>query len=236
MNIGIIGARGLIGRRIAAEALCRGHQVVGLTRDVASFPPDLSFDPDTITWRQADILDTDSLVSALQGLDVLVSAFGPGRASEGFEASIQESIREAQSYVLGAKSIIRALERSPRTRLIVVGGMGSLELSPGHQIVDAEDFPAILQSIGIPGEFKEAVLKHREAFDLYRTSNRNWTYVSPPGLISTGQRTGRFRIGGDQLLVDADGQSRISYEDYAFALLDEIEIPRHIQRRFTVAY
>lgn len=236
MKIGIIGARGLIGRRILVEAIRRGHTVIALTRDPGSTPADIDVSPTSFRWLGADVLNTDSLVEAFKGLDVVVSTFGPGRASEGFEAAIAEAIREADSYVAAAKSLIRAMESYPALRLLVVGGMGSLELSPGKQVVDSPDFPAMLASFGIPAEFKLAVLAHREALSLYRTSNRNWTYFSPPGLITVGERTGRFRIGGDQLLVDAQGSSKISFEDYAVAMLDEIEHPRHIQRRFTAAY
>ncbi|WP_029921930.1 NAD(P)-dependent oxidoreductase [Nevskia soli] len=236
MNIGIIGARGLIGRRVLAEAVRRGHDVTALTRDPHTTPSDMGVNAASFQWRSANVLDTDSLIEALKGIDVVVSAFGPGRASEGFEAAIAEAIREASSYVAAAKSLIHTLESYPALRLLVVGGMGSLELSPGKQVVDSPDFSAMLSSIGIPADFKLAVLAHREALNLYRTSNRNWTYFSPPGSIAAGERTGRFRIGGDQLLVDAQGHSKISFEDYAVAMLDEIEQPRHIQRRFTAAY
>lgn len=236
MKIGIIGARGLIGRRILAEAITRGHAVTALTRDPGATPADMEQGPVQYRWLRADVLDTDSLVAAFKGLDVVVSAFGPGRASEDQAKAIEQATREADRYVAAAKSIIRALESYPALRLLVVGGMGSLELAPGKQVVDSTDFPAMLASIGIPADFKKAVLAHREALNLYRASNRNWTYFSPPGLITAGERTGRFRIGGDQILVDAQGQSRISFEDYAVAMLDEIEQPRHIQRRFTAAY
>ena len=85
-------------------------------------------------------------------------------------------------------------------------------------------------------EYVVAVKGHHEALNLYRQSNRRWTYVSPSAEIHPGTRTGRFRVGGDQLLADAEGRSHISYEDFAVAILDEIEEPRHIQRRFTVGY
>ena len=236
MKIGIIGARGLIGRRILAEALRRGHDVTGLSRDPGSMPADVVAEPVAIHWQRADVLDTASLVEAFKGLDVVVSAFGPGRASEDFMGAINQATREAETYPAAAKSIIRALESHPALRLLVVGGMGSLELAPGKQVVDSPDFEAMLASIGIPGDFKKAVLAHREALNLYRASNRNWTYFSPPGLITAGERTGRFRVGGDRLMTDAQGNSKISFEDYAVAMLDEIEQPRHIQRRFTAAY
>ncbi|WP_368667203.1 NAD(P)-dependent oxidoreductase, partial [Myxococcus sp. CA010] len=93
-----------------------------------------------------------------------------------------------------------------------------------------------LKGLGLPEAYKAAVLAHRDALNLYRTSNRNWTYFSPAAAISAGERTGRFRLEEDQLVVDAEGQSRISYEDYALALLDEVELPRFVKRRFTIGY
>ncbi|WNZ62800.1 hypothetical protein QEG98_02995 [Myxococcus sp. MxC21-1] len=93
-----------------------------------------------------------------------------------------------------------------------------------------------MKGLGLPEAYKAAVLAHRDALNLYRTSNRNWTYFSPAAAISAGERTGRFRLGEDQLVVDAEGQSCISYEDYALALLDEVALPRFVKRRFTIGY
>ncbi len=93
-----------------------------------------------------------------------------------------------------------------------------------------------LELLGLPGDYEAAVRGHRDALNVYRMSNRLWTYFSPAGSIYAGERTGRFRLGGDQLLVDANGRSRISFEDAAVALIDEAELPRHIQRRFTVTF
>jgi putative NADH-flavin reductase len=94
----------------------------------------------------------------------------------------------------------------------------------------------VLRGLGVPEGYVVAARGHRDALHALRISNRRWTYVSPSAEIRAGERTGRFRVGGDQLLFDAGGRSWISYEDFAFAILDEIEWPRHIQRRFTVGY
>jgi putative NADH-flavin reductase len=114
-------------------------------------------------------------------------------------------------------------------RLIVVGGAGSLEVAPGVRLVDAPAFPA---------EWKGVGLAHSDALEVYRNSEAevDWTYVSPPAIIEPGERKGNYRVGGDQLLADEKGDSRISTEDYAVALLDEVEKPRHLRGRFTVAY
>lgn len=94
----------------------------------------------------------------------------------------------------------------------------------------------MFRSIGVPEAYADAAKGHRDALNVLRLSNRPWTYASPSAEVYAGARAGRFRIGGDELLIDGAGRSHISYEDFAFAELDEIEEPRHIQHRFTVGY
>jgi putative NADH-flavin reductase len=128
----------------------------------------------------------------------------------------------------GAKALIEGLRQSGVRRLVVVGGAGSLEVMPGVQLVDTLDFPAA---------WKPVALAHRDALAVYRLAeDLDWTYVSPAALIEPGRRTGLYRTGTDQLLVDDKGVSRISVEDFAAAMLDEIKKPRFLRRRFTVAY
>jgi putative NADH-flavin reductase len=112
-------------------------------------------------------------------------------------------------------------------RLVVVGGAGALELAPGVQLVDTPTFPA---------HWKGLALAHRDALPLYQNSDLDWTYVSPSAIIEPGQRTGHYRIGTNQLLTDAKGNSHISAEDFSVALLDELEHPRFVRQRFTVGY
>ena len=108
---------------------------------------------------------------------------------------------------------------------------------PGVQALDAPPvIKAVLDGAGLPEGYKVVMDAHRDAMNLYRISDRNWTYFCPAAITVPGERTGRFRLGGDQLVVGADGLSRISYEDYAMALLDEVEIPLHLQQRFTTGY
>jgi uncharacterized protein len=232
MNVGVIGARGNIGQRIVAEASARGHHVTAFTRSQAAIPEGGG----KVVWRTLDVLDAESVSAAIDGLDVLVNSYGPGNASENLQDAIEQSISNPQTYSLAARALLTALERHPTVRLIVVGGAGSLEIAPGHQAVDAPGMEARLEQIGIPPAYKVAVLAHREALNVYRQSNRNWTYLSPPAEIRAGERTGRFRLGENQMLFDAEGRSRISYEDLAVAVIDEIVLPRHVQRRFTAAY
>jgi uncharacterized protein len=113
-------------------------------------------------------------------------------------------------------------------RLLFVGGAGSLEVTPGVQSVDMPGFPA---------EYKQGALATREALNMLREEmGLEWSFLSPSADLFSGQRTGRFRLGTDQLLTDAQGESRISVEDYAMAMIDEMEKPQHIRRRFTVGY
>jgi putative NADH-flavin reductase len=237
MLIGIFGASGTIGQRIVAEALRRGHKVRAFARDVARIPRD----PVTVTWDVANILDVDSIVRVIEGLDVLINAFGPGpnsnSANEYTKEAVDQAIRAAGFLVTAAHALLKALEKRPELRLIIVGGGGSLEIQPGLQGVDTgAGLAAALAELGLPPSYDAVVRYHREALNVYRVSDRNWTYLSPALVTVPGERTGRFRLGGNQILVDADGRSRISSEDYAVALMDEVEIPLHIQRRFTVGY
>jgi putative NADH-flavin reductase len=129
-----------------------------------------------------------------------------------------------------ARALLVGLKTAGVRRLVVVGGAGSLEVAPGKQLVEQPGFP-------VP--WKPVALAHRDALAVYRASGEpsvEWTYVSPAALIQPGQRTGKYRIGGDQLLVDAKGESRISAEDYAVAVVDELETRAHPRARIGVAY
>ncbi|MGO4423786.1 NAD(P)-dependent oxidoreductase, partial [Streptomyces sp. MCAF7] len=173
----------------------------------------------------------------LPGLDVLISGFQPGNAAQDMADTVRRSIADPTVYATAAKVLVKALERHPRTRLIVIGGAGSLEIRPGVTRADSdEELYAALDSLGLPREYAAAVRGHRDALNVLRTSNRLWTYFSPAEDIAPGERTGRFRLGGDQPVLDAEGRSRISIEDAAVALVDEAELPRFVQRRFTIGY
>jgi hypothetical protein len=144
-----------------------------------------------------------------------VSAIGPG---PGQDASV---------LLRAARGLLDGLRKSGVRRLIVVGGAGSLEVSPGVELADTTQFPAA---------WKPVADAHRAALAIYREEpDLEWTVVSPAAMIAPGVRSGHYRAGGDQLLVDSKGESRISAEDYAVAIADEVETPRHLRRRFTVA-
>jgi uncharacterized protein len=235
MNIGIIGATGNIGRRVLVEGVRRGHRITAFTRDTTQISKADS--SDGVVWKEVNVLDSTSLEPAIAGLDVLVSTYQPGNASRDFNDTVQRSINDPGTFVTAAKALLKALEPYPAMRLIVLGGAGSLEVKPGLQRVDSVgDLRASLKELGLPEDYALAVRGHRDALNTYRLSDRLWTYLSPAEQIYPGERTGRFRIGGNQPVVDADGQSRISYEDCAVAIIDEAELPRHVQRRFTIGY
>ncbi len=233
MFIGVIGATGTIGSRVVTEALARGHHVRAFTRDASR----VTDDRPNVTWSTVDVLDPAGVAAALPGLDVLISAFQPGNAARDLADTIERSIADPTVYAAAARSLLKALETHPRTRLIVIGGAGSLEVEPGVVRADSDDLlHPTLEQVGLPRTYAAAVRGHREALRVLQTSNRLWTYFSPAESITPGERTARFRIGGDQPVLDADGRSHISAEDAAVALLDESELPRFVQRRFTIGY
>lgn len=207
MKIAIIGATGFVGAGILAEALARGHAVTAVGLDPSKLPSHAH-----LTFVEADALDTAALAAAVATHEVIVSAFNPGRDETG----------------LGRRSIIEAAKRSGVGRLVAVGGAGTLEIAPGRRLVDQPDFPA---------EWKAGSLKTADFLqDLRGETALDWTFVCPAAMLAPGDRTGEYRVGGDQLITDAEGQSRISVPDYAVALLDEVEAHRHPRQRISVAY
>jgi putative NADH-flavin reductase len=161
-----------------------------------------------LTAKRGDVNDETGLAALLAGHEVAISA-----------------VRFAQ---LDPRRLIGAVKRAKVDRLLVVGGAGSLEVAPGVQLVDTEGFPA---------QFKAEALPGRDFLNLLRAEPElSWTFLSPSALFEPGERTGKFRLGRDRLLVDDKGASRVSMEDLAIAMLDEVETPRHVRARFTVGY
>lgn len=212
MKLVLIGATGFVGSALLAEALARGHRVTAPLRS----PAKLARQPN-LEAAAVDVLDRGALAACLRGHDAVVSAFS-GHAQEDVYGY----------YVAGIRSIIDAVEDAGVPRLLVVGGAGSLEVAPGVQLLDTPQFPE---------QWKATAEGAREALKLLRAeSGLDWTMLSPSAYLEPGQRTGRFRLGTDSLLVDAKGESRISLQDYAVAMLDEVESPAHSRRRFTAGY
>jgi putative NADH-flavin reductase len=212
MRIAIFGAGGRIGSRIVNEALNRGHDVTAIVRH----PEDYNIHKAHLKVAKGDIVKSQDVESGAFDHDVVVSAYNNTKGAP------PSTIAEV------AQSLIEGLKQAHVKRLIIVGGAGSLEVAPGVQLVDTPDFPEA---------YKPASLAHREALKIFKQEKElEWTYVSPPAEIGPGERTGKFRIGGDQLIIDEQGKSFISMEDFAVAILDEIENPKHIRQRFTVGY
>ncbi|MFJ3948567.1 NAD(P)-dependent oxidoreductase [Streptomyces libani] len=214
-TIALFGANGTIGSRILHEALRRGHRVTAVVRD----PAKIATTHEHLTVTTGDILDPASVAAAAKGQDVLVSAVGGGDGP-GHIATIRPA---AESLVAGLRTLGDAAPR-----LLTVGGAGSLRTPDGKQVWDAEGLPEFLLQI---------MHAHGDALDFYRSvSDVRWTNLSPAAIIAPGERTGSYRTATDDLVTDAGGHSRISTEDYAVAVLDEIERPRHLGERFTVGY
>jgi putative NADH-flavin reductase len=160
-----------------------------------------------VTAKKADVFDQQGLAALLKGHDAVIS-------SVHFTAS-------------DPKKLIEAVRASGVKRYFVVGGAGSLEVAPGKKLIDTPEFPAIYKAEAAAGNVFLDLLKQEKELD--------WTYLSPSALFVAGERTGKFRLGTDQLIANEKGSS-ISFEDFAVALADEIEKPAHSRRRFTVGY
>jgi hypothetical protein len=216
MKLVLFGATGNIGQRIAAEALRRGHQVVGVVRDPAKVQ---SPDP-RVSLVQGDATDAASVARVSQGADAIVSAISPRPNPRGLPAP---------SLSAAAKALLDGARKAKVKRLLVVGGAGSLEVAPGKRLMDAP---------GFPDAYKAEATEGADSLAVYRADGKgvDWTFLSPAAEIHPGERTGKYRTTGDKFLADAAGRSSISYEDYSVALLDELEHPKHPGQRFGVAY
>jgi putative NADH-flavin reductase len=212
MRITVFGAAGNTGRRIVAEALARDHDVTAVVRDPARFA-EL---PAAAAHRIGDATRVDHVTELSTDQDVVITATRPAPGDEG-------------NLVVTARTLLAALSGTG-VRLVAVGGAGSLTVpgSEGRLVVDDPAYvPPAWRAIALAGNDQLAAFQDNTA--------ANWTYLSPPALLEPGERTGRYRLGRDELLVDHSGNSTISMEDFAVALLDEVERPNHHRTRFTVA-
>jgi len=213
MKIALIGATGFVGAAILQEALNRGHQVTAIVRD-----PEKLQAHSKLRAQNGDVYKEDEVARLVAGHDAVISAFNPGWSNP-----------DIYNLMLkGTRAIIDGAKKAGVKRLLFVGGSGSLEVKPGVQGVDLPGFPA---------QYKQGALATRDALKLLRQETAlDWSVLSPSADLFPGERTGRFRLGTDQLLRDANGESRISLQDFAMAMIDEVEKPNHIRQRFTVGY
>lgn len=209
MKIAVIGASGKAGSNIVKEALERGHEVTAIVRDASKV------EGSGAAVVEKDVFDIKG--ADLKSFDVVVNAFAAPFGQE-------------HLHVDAGNVLIEAIEQGAQdTRLIVVGGAGSLYVDPDKttRVVDTPGFPEMF----VPTASNQA--KNLEV--LRANNNIKWTFVSPSAEFAVGKRTGKYIGGTEFLLVNSKGDSYVSYEDYAIAIVDEIENPKHINERFTVA-
>jgi uncharacterized protein len=211
MKIALIGASGNIGSRILKEAQDRGHEVISIVRD----PSKLSENYPELSVRKADIIKPEELLNALKDQEVVISAY----SSPAGKPDLIE---------VATRNLLSETKRAGITRLIVVGGAGSLFVSPGVQLVDTAEFPEA---------WRPAAKALRDALRIYQTEKLvEWTFFSPSALIEPGKRTASFRWGSTELISDSKGTSKISFEDFAMAVIDVMEKHNYIRKQATVGY
>ncbi|MDR2214602.1 MAG: NAD(P)H-binding protein [Nevskiaceae bacterium] len=212
LKIVVYGGSGAIGSRIVNEAAARGHQVTVVDR---SPKPELA--PQGVRVVQGDALDAQDIGKNIVGQDAVISSVivRPAPTAD-FSLKIAQAMVAAQ----------RAQQGANKTRFLMVGGASSLFDAQGKRLIDNARQPVAFEVSGAVA-----------ALDwLLTVKDVPWTFFSPPQRISAGTRTGKYRRGGDQLVVDDQGRSAISMEDYAVAMIDEIENPQSVNKRFTAAY
>lgn len=214
MKIALIGASGFLGTYILKEALRRGHWVTAIVRH----PDKISIQDPALSAKKGDVLNENEVAALTEGHDAVISAYNPGWN--------EPDIYNIQ--IKGYKSIINGVKRARVKRLLAIGGAGSLEVSPGKQLVDSPDFPE---------QWKGGSQAMRDVLNMLKDEKElNWTFLSPAITIQPGERTGKFRLGTDQPVMNDKGESTISAGDLAAAILDEIESPQYIRQRFTLGY
>ncbi len=209
MNIVLYGATGNAGSRILTELTSRGHKVTAVARTpskVAALPG--------VTAIQGDIFSPDAIATAIAGSDAVVSAYGPPHD-------------DTDQVVTATENLVQAVAKNGGPRLVVVGGAGSLFVAPG----------VTLRASGyLPPSYLPIVDSHIAVLDNLKKSTIDWTYFSPAAYFEPGERTTQYRLGKDDLISNEKNESRISMEDYAIALVDELEHPKHSRERFTIGY
>jgi len=217
MKIALIGATGFVGSATLQELVRRGHQVVAIVRHPEKVPAEAG-----VTAVQADVNSPDAVAAAVRGSDAVISAFNPGWDHPDLY----------NAFMAGSQAITVGTAQAGVSRLLVVGGAGSLFVAPGVQLVDTPNFTDHVPPNIVPGA-KAA----RDALTALQSPDTpvTWTFLSPPAMLAPGDRTGQYRLGGDQLLMDGEQPAGISVADLAVALVDELEQNRHPRQRFTVA-
>jgi len=209
MKVVLFGASGKSGSRLMQELVARGHDVTAAVRNPAKFSA-----PAKITVKQDDLSDARHTASVVHGADAVISAYAP--PADNTDALIGVTERQ-----------VAAVRDAGVDRLLVVGGAGGLEVAPGVSLIASGHLPA---------PYLPIANSHVKALDVLRKSDVDWTYVAPAAFFEPGTRTGSFRVGTNELITAPSGESRISMEDYAIALVDELENGNNRRQRISVGY
>ena len=207
MKVVLFGATGKSGTRLLQELVSRGHDVTAAARDIGKLPKN-------VKAKQDDLSDAKRTAETIRGADAVISAYAP--PADDTDQLIGVTQRQ-----------IEAVKSAGVDRLLVVGGAGGLEVAPGVSLIDSGYLPA---------PYLPIATSHVKALDVLKTSNVDWTYLAPAAFFEPGERTGKFRLGKNELITGANGESRISMEDYAIALVDELEKGEHRKARFSIGY
>ena len=214
-NVLLIGATGFVGSAVLNELVSRGHKVTAVVRNIEKLAKS-----DLVDAVKEDVANVDAIAKLAEGKDAIISAYNPGWTNPDIAALISENYPK----------ILSAAKKSGVERLLIVGGAGTLFCTPGLRVVDSGAIPEeIIGGVRPLGDFYLNTLMNENDID--------WVFFSPAGVFDQeGKKTGNYRLGKDDLIVDGEGNSHISVQDYADAMVDELEKPAHHKERFTIGY
>ncbi len=214
-NVLLIGATGFVGSAVLNELVSRGHKVTAVARNVEKVEKS-----ELVDVVKEDVANVDAIAKLAEGKDAIISAYNPGWTNPDIATLISENYPK----------ILSAAKKSGVERLLIVGGAGTLFCAPGLRVVDSGAIPEeIMGGVRPLGDFYLNTLMNENDID--------WVFFSPAGVFDQqGKKTGNYRLGKDDLIVDAEGNSHISVQDYADAMVNELEKPAHHKERFTIGY
>ena len=214
-NVLLIGATGFVGTAVLNELVSRGHKVTAVARNVEKVEKS-----ELVDVVKEDVANVDAIAKLAEGKDAIISAYNPGWTNPDIATLISENYPK----------ILSAAKKSGVERLLIVGGAGTLFCAPGLRVVDSGAIPEeIMGGVRPLGDFYLNTLMNENDID--------WVFFSPAGVFDQqGKKTGNYRLGKDDLIVDAEGNSHISVQDYADAMVNELEKPAHHKERFTIGY
>ena len=214
-NVLLIGATGFVGSAVLNELVSRGHKVTAVVRNIKKVAKGELLDA-----VKEDVANVDAIAKLAEGKDAIISAYNPGWTNPDIATLISENYPK----------ILSAAKKSGVERLLIVGGAGTLFCAPGLRVVDSGAIPEeIMGGVRPLGDFYLNTLMNENDID--------WVFFSPAGVFDPqGKKTGNYRLGKDDLIVDAEGNSHISVQDYADAMVNELEKPAHHKERFTIGY